>query len=225
MSEDEPGSTEKSAPFTSRPKRVSARPTANPRQRKPAVGKKLIETKGPQPDTSLDNVRLSVGRLAGSHGVTGEIKLRLLTDTPEHLQTITQVYLGDDPTPLKLLAYRPHGEHALIRLEGVTTPERAKAMGGLTLKIAGSDARPLAEGEYFLFQLIGLRALDEAGHELGTVSDLMETGAHDVLVIERPEGGEDLLVPNHPQFVMEVAPERGIIVMRPPVYSDAVEST
>lgn len=217
--------TEKNTAAGARPKRTSGRPIANPRQRKAAAAsRKLIETKGPKPETPLKDVRLSVGRLAGSHGVTGELKLRLLTDSPEHLHTIKQVYLGDDPTPLKLLGYRPHGEHALIRLEGVTTPERAKAMGGLTVKISGADARPLAAGEYFLFQLIGLRALDEEGRELGTVTDLMETGAHDVLVIERVDGGDDLLVPNHPEFVLEVTPERGVIVLRPPVYPEKVES-
>ncbi len=214
----EPAKTENKEP---KAKRTAGRPIANPRQRKPAAGKKLIETKGPLPETPLEAVRLSVGRLAGSHGVTGELKMRLLTDNPEHLKTIKKVYIGDDPIPIPLVGYRPHGEHALIRLEGVTTPERAKAMGGLTVKISGVDARPLEEGEYFLFQLIGLRAVDESGNDLGTVTDMMETGAHDVLVIERTEGGDELLVPNHPQFVLEVAPERGVIVLRPPVYADA----
>ncbi len=225
MSDETDTERDATADAATKPKRTPGRPIANPRQRKAAAaGRKLIETKGPKPETPLKDVRLSVGRLAGSHGVSGELKLRLLTDSPEHLLTIKQVYLGDDPIPLKLLGYRQHGEHALIRLEGVTTPERAKAMGGLTVKISGADARPLAEGEYFLFQLIGLRAVDEEGHELGTVTDLMETGAHDVLVIGRADGGEDLLVPNHPEFVLEVAPERGVIVLRPPVYPEKVES-
>jgi len=197
-----------------------ARPTANPRQRKPSPQRTLIETKGPAPATPLGDVRLAVGRLAGSHGVHGELKMRVLTDNPDHLRKITKVYLGDDPVPIKLLGYRPHGDLALIRLEGVTTPERAKQMGGLTVRIAGEDARPLEEGEYFLYQLVGLQALDAEGNLLGTVSDLMETGAHDVLVITR-ENLPDLLVPNHPEFVLDVRPESGIIVLRPPVYPEA----
>jgi 16S rRNA processing protein RimM len=88
------------------------------------------------------------------------------------------------------------------------------------VKIAGSDARPLAEGEYFLFQLIGLKAETESGEPLGTVVDLIETGAHDVLVIgERPETAEQLLVPNHPEFVLEMLPEESRIVIRPPEYA------
>jgi 16S rRNA processing protein RimM len=180
----------------------------------------LVETKGPDPETPLRDVRLTVGALAGSHGVRGEIKLRLLTDRPDQLAKITTVYLGDNPAPVRLLGYRSHGDQGLIRIEGVTTPERAKELSGTLVKIAGTDARPLEEGEYFLFQLMGLRAIDENGNQLGVVTDLMETGAHDVLVIARPGGGEDLLVPNHENFVIEVAPDRGEIILRPPVYSD-----
>ena len=167
----------------------------------------------------MADVRLTVGRIGGSHGVRGEVRMRLLTDDPDHLASVKKVYLGERDTPIRLENIRFTNDGALIKLAGTDSPEDAAKLSGLAVKIAGSDARPLAEGEYFLFQLIGLKAESEEGEPLGTVVDLIETGAHDVLVIgERPGTAEQLLVPNHPEFVLEMLPEESRIVIRPPVY-------
>jgi len=187
--------------------------------RGPAKQRRLIETAGPDPATPLARVRLVVGTIIGAHGVRGEAKLRLATDDPDHLRTIKRVWLGTEERSRRLLGIRMHAGNALIRLSGVTTPEQVEGLRGLEVRIAGGDARPNEEGEFFLFQLIGLRAYDESGALLGTLSDVMETGAHDVFVIT-PESGPDLLVPNHPQYVPEIRPEEGRLTVRPPVYDD-----
>ncbi|HWK80231.1 MAG TPA: ribosome maturation factor RimM [Thermomicrobiales bacterium] len=208
-------------PDTPAPKPASGpktRPAAAPRRRTAPRVKRLIETAGPAPTTPVSEVFLTEGVLAGSHGVRGELKMRILTDRPEHFATLKRVFIGEPPVPMRLLGVREHGDLLLIRLEGVTTPEQAKELSGKAVKIAGSDARPLEEGEYFLFQLIGLRVEDEQGAEIGTVSDLIETGANDVLVIAPSAGGPDILVPNHPQYVLKLAPEDGLLVARLPQY-------
>lgn len=191
--------------------------TGKRRRRRESRPRTLIESRGPEPTTPLEEVRLTVGRLAGAHGVRGEMKMRLLTDEPEHLLEIETVYLGERDTPVTLESIRFVNDGALIALEGVDTPEEAAILSGLPVKIAGSDARPLEEGEYFLFQLIGLDACLEDGTRVGTVVDLIETGAHDVLVIgDRPGAAGNLMVPNHPDFVPEIDPAAGRLVVRPP---------
>lgn len=190
-------------------------PKTRVRKRRPT----LIETKGPEPTTPVDQVRLTIGRIGGTHGVQGEMRMHILTDSPDHLSTIQTVYLGERDTPITLESVRITDKGALIKLEGTTTPEAAAKLSGLNVKIAGTDARPLEPGEYFLFQLIGLKVSGEDGEPMGTVTDLMETSAHDVLVIgERPDSPDDLLVPNHPEFVLEMDPEAGTMVVRPPRY-------
>lgn len=145
--------------------------------------------------------------------------MRLLTDDPDHLKTVKHVYLGERDTAIPLESIRFTNDGALVKLGGTDTPEAARLLSGLAVRISGADARPLEEGEYFLFQLIGLKAEDEEGNAIGTVVDLIETGASDVLVIsERPDIAEPLLVPNHPEFVLEILPEESRIVLRPPVY-------
>ncbi|HEV2065507.1 MAG TPA: ribosome maturation factor RimM [Thermomicrobiales bacterium] len=190
-------------------------------RRRTRIGSRaLIETDGPAPTDPLADVRLTVGTIGGTHGVAGELKLRLLTDQPDHLPSISRVFLGNSDEPTRLESVRFHGDLALIKLEGVDTPEQGKALGGLLVRIAGEDARPLADDEYFLFQLIGLAAIDEHGAEVGVVTDLIETGAHDVLIITPPGGdrSSQILVPNHPEFVVRIAPEQGVVDVRLPRY-------
>ena len=202
---------------------------AKRRRRPPATQRKtprpprsLAETRGPDPNTPLADVWLTIGRIAGTHGVNGDLKMRLLTDHPDHVLTLKQVYLGESREPVTMREARLQPPIAIIRLEGVNTPEDGKALGGLPVRIPATDAKPLEEGEYFLFQLVGLQAVNGEGVHLGAVTDLMETGAHDVFVIT-PEGAganDHLLVPNHPQYVLRIAPEEGLIVIEPPVYGN-----
>ncbi|HEV2127824.1 MAG TPA: ribosome maturation factor RimM [Thermomicrobiales bacterium] len=202
----------------------------SPRRRRGSSGapKRLIDMQGPDPDAKVEDIRLTVGMLVGSHGVQGELRMTLQTDAPEHLLEIERVYLGDSDTPTALEGVRFHGDSALIFLEDVETPEEAKALRGTPVRIAGSDARPLEEGEYFYYQLVGLRAVTPEGDTLGVVVDMIETGAHDVLVIA-PEGSRasrspasEVLIPHHESYVHEVDPKAGTIVVTKPVYSDEV---
>lgn len=146
--------------------------------------------------------------------------MRLATDDPAHLTTIKHVFVGDEPQPRRLLGIRFHAGLALIRLPGVTSREQAAALRGEPVRIAGSDARPLAPGEFFLYQLIGLDVVDETGAPIGTVTDLMETGAHDVLVIAPADGGKNLLLPNHPDVVLDIRPAERRMTVRPLVYDE-----
>lgn len=206
----------------SRSRRRRPGPKPSPRRRTGAESRALIDTSGPSPTAALSEIRLAIGTIGGTHGVEGELKLRLLTDQPDHLPTITRVFLGNSDEPTQLERVRFHGDLALIKLEGVDSPEQGKALGGLQVRISGEDARPLEPGEYFLFQLIGLQAVDEHGSIVGVVSDLIETGAHDVLVITPPGGdrASQILLPNHPQFVTRIAPETGVIDVILPQYQE-----
>lgn len=213
-------------PATASGESNSDSPSASDRRGRPApktrVRKRpptLRETKGPEPTTPVEQVRLSVGRLGGAHGVRGEIRMHILTDEPDHLKTIKTIYLGERDTPITLENIRFTDKGALLKIAGTDTPEAAAKLSGLNVKIDGTDARPLAPGEYFLFQLIGLKVTHEDGSFVGVVVDLIETGAHDVLVIgERPDSPDNLLVPNHPEFVLEMDPAAGTMVVRPPLY-------
>ncbi len=186
-----------------------------PRPSVPPV--RLADTAGPDPAAPPQQVRLTVGTIGGPFGTVGEVQMRLVTDDPERLPTLTRLYIGDEAKPYRLLGVRFHGGQALLHLQFVSTPEQAAALRGLPVRIAGRDARPLAEGEFVLYQLLGLDAYDEAGTRLGRVTDLLETGANDVLVVT-PDEGPDLLFPNIPSVVLEIRPDANRITLRPLIF-------
>jgi 16S rRNA processing protein RimM len=177
----------------------------------------LVETSGPDPNTPPEETRLSIGGVVGTHGLHGELKIRLSTDDPEHLSQIKWVYVGDSDQRRRVQGIRFHSGMALLKIAGVRNREEANALRGEKIRISGKDARPLDEGEYFYYQLVGLAAYDEEETGLGTVVDIIETGTNDVLVI-RSENGEELLIPNHPDFVPVIEPDRGRITVKSPVY-------
>jgi 16S rRNA processing protein RimM len=199
-------------------------PSTRPPQRQRSPGSKrrtpprLSDTAGPDPSAPPERVRLTIGTILAPHGVRGEFKVRLQTDDPEHLLTIKRLYLGDETTPRTVLGVRLHAGNALIRLQGISTPETVERFRGTPLRIRGADARPLAANEYFLYQMIGLEVFDESGNRLGQVTDLIETGANDVLVIAPDGGGTDILLPSHPDVIVAMDPAAGRIVVRPLSY-------
>jgi 16S rRNA processing protein RimM len=174
----------------------------------------LADTVGPDPDVPPARARLTVGTILGPHGVRGESKVRLQTDDPEHLLTLKRIYLGDEPAPRTVLGARLHAGNALMRLQGISSPDTVERLRGTPLRIRGADARPLAPNEYFLYQMVGLEAFDEAGARLGRVTDVLETGANDVLVITSDDGGADILLPSHPDVIVAMDPAAGKIVVR-----------
>ena len=198
-------------------------PDSRPRQRPQSANSRprtprLSQTAGPEPSTPLDRVRLSIGTILAPHGVRGEFKVRLQTDDPAHLLTIKRLYLGEETIPRTVLGVRLHDGNALIRLQGISTPETVERFRGTPLRIRGTEARPLAENEYFLYQIIGLDVVDESGNRLGQVTDLMETGANHVLVVTPDDGGTDILLPSHPDVIISMEPAAGRIVVRPLTY-------
>jgi 16S rRNA processing protein RimM len=185
--------------------------------RRASAPPRLIDTAGPDPGTPPEQVRLTVGSILAPHGVRGEFKVRLQTDDPSYLLTLKRVYLGDETTPRTVLGVRLHAGNALMRLQGISSPETVERFRGVPLRIRGADARPLGANEYFLYQIVGLDVFDEAGNRLGTVTDLMETAANDVLVIT-PDEGAPILLPSHPDVVLSMDPVAGRMVVRPLQY-------
>ncbi len=180
----------------------------------------LIETAGPEPDTPPSEVRLVVGVVIGVHGVRGELKVRPLTGEAEQFESLRFAYFDDETEPRRIRSVRFHAGNVLLRLSGVTNPEDATLFRGMALRVPASQLRPLDDDEFFLYQIIGLEAWTETGERLGTVVDLMETGANDVLVIETPEDGQQMLLPNQPDVVLEIDPSARKVTVRPLVYLD-----
>lgn len=139
---------------------------------------------------------LLVGRIAAPFGVRGQVKVRSFTDRPDHLlRCVRTLYIGSDYTPYQITHGFEHKPGLLVlTIKTITTREDAVAMRNREVYIRAQDAAPLAEGEYFLHDLYGMRVETESGDLIGTVREVLETGANEVLVVQR-EGQPDALIP------------------------------
>ncbi|HEX3301744.1 MAG TPA: ribosome maturation factor RimM [Thermomicrobiales bacterium] len=202
------------------PDSTSTGNTRQPQKRRRFTPPNLARTRGPAPDTPLDDVQLAVGRVVGTHGLDGELRVQLLTDNPEHLLEAEQLLVGDQRTPYTIDSIRFHKGLALIAFDEIVDVDAAETLRGSVLRISGSDLPPLAENEYYLYQVVGIEARTEAGEVIGTVSDVIETGANNVFVVTPADGGKELLFPSIPDVVTDIRPTDGYLVIRPQTWWD-----
>lgn len=174
------------------------------------VGSCICKSMTPSPDELL-----LIGRVVAAFGLNGQIKLRAITNQLDHIaEQVRQVYIGKKYTPYSLQEVFEHKPGLLIaNLSGVTTREEAEKLRNAEVYIHERDAAPLAEGEYFLHQLYNLSVETVDGETLGRVTDVLETGANEVLVVGRTEQG-DVLIPMIRDVVQELDIAGGRIVVR-----------
>jgi len=168
----------------------------------------------------LDRV-VELGVVIGAHGVQGELRVAVLGDGPGNLLRVRSlVLLGPDGAPgpgereVESAATGRPGE-VRLRLRGVGSREAAQALAGLRVGARPEQLEPLADGEFYWFQLVGCAVESHDGRALGTLRALWETGAHDVLVVV-DETGQEVLLPAAADLLREVDVERGRIVIEVP---------
>jgi 16S rRNA processing protein RimM len=139
--------------------------------------------------------RIALAAVAGAHGVKGEVRLKLFSDSAKNLSVHDKLYVGG--TEQRLLSVRDSGKTAVARFEGVNDRSAAEALRGSLVEVDRSALPPLEEGEYYHADLIGLPAMDAAGVAAGTVVGVENYGAGDLLEIGL-EGGKTSLIPFKP---------------------------
>lgn len=136
----------------------------------------------------LDYVR--VARIAGVHGIRGELRALPLDGDPDFLTGFKTFYL--DGRPVTAVACRVHKGMALLKLEGVEDRDAAEALRGKELFIRRSDAR-LPDGEYFDDELIGLDVYNgETGERVGELTRVERYPAGRVYTVR---GEKEFMVP------------------------------
>jgi 16S rRNA processing protein RimM len=135
--------------------------------------------------------KIALAAVAGAHGVKGEIRLKLFSDSVESLSRHDKLYVGG--AERRLLAVRDSGKMTVARLEGVIDRSAAEALRGSLVEVDRAALPPLEEGEYYHADLIGLPAVDGHGDAVGTVVAVENFGAGDLLEIERADGKRSLI--------------------------------
>src|SRR5215217_4567315 len=111
--------------------------------------------------------RVPLAAVAGAHGIKGEVRLKLFSDSTESLAQHSKLYLGG--APRRLLGIRDAGKFAVARFEGIADRTAAEGLRGSLVEIDRADLPPLEEGEYYHADLIGIPCVDPEGRALGSV--------------------------------------------------------
>jgi 16S rRNA processing protein RimM len=159
---------------------------------------------------------LLIGTVVAPFGVRGQFKVKALTDRPEHIaRHVRTLFLGPERTEHTLKRLFEHKPGLLVaELQSVTTREAAEELRGAEIYIRAADAAPLAADEFFLHDLVGLAVSLEDGTAVGTVREVLETGAGNTLVIARQNQG-DALIPLVRDFIVALDIPGGTVVVRP----------
>lgn len=158
---------------------------------------------------------ISVGRIAGTYGYAGMVKVIPMTDFPERFNNMNTVKLQTKHQIVEvgIESVKPYKEGYLFKFSGIDSLEVAREYQYAYLKIDESELNPLPEGYYYHFQLQCLEVYDEARGRLGVLKEVLETGANDVYVINSPQYGE-ILIPAIKEVILDVNIETKIMKVR-----------
>lgn len=149
-----------------------------------------------------------VGRITSVFGVKGWVKVYSYTEPMDGILDYPGwlVTIDNRPRELELAEGKRHGPGLVVRFAGVTDRETAQHYCGTDIRVPLASLPPLPEGEYYWYQLEGLRVETSEGVVLGHIRRLMETGANDVLVVQPGQDSVDQrerLIPYLPEQVVQ----------------------
>ena len=163
--------------------------------------------------------RILLGNVSGSHGLQGWVKIFSYTDPIEAILEYSPWTLlkGEETKQLKVVTGRKHGKRLVALFEGVDERNQADELVGWEIHLDRKLLPDLEKGEFYWFQLQGLKVRNKQNVVFGKVDHLLETGAKDVLVVEPCEGSIDSrqrLIPYvDEEVVVEVNQKLGEIVV------------
>lgn len=157
---------------------------------------------------------LDSGKIVGTHGIKGEVRIEPWCDSPEFLCAFKKLYLDENGQTFIEVKSRPHKNITLAKIKGVDTIEEAEKFRGKIVYINRADIT-LDEGVNFVQDLIGLEVKDaENGTAYGKITDVLRTGANDVYEIT-DSNNKKYLAPVIDEVVAEINIDGGFVLIRP----------
>ena len=162
-----------------------------------------------------------IAEVASPFGLRGAFKANILTDFPERFERLEEVFLAPPGVPLdapreryEVMSSRIQNEkQAMIRLTGVSKIEQAEKLRGYTVAIPIEEIVALPEGEYYIFQIIGLDVYTTSGEFVGKVINVESRTANDVYIVRGPISSKDILLPAIKDVVKNIDLQAGRITV------------
>jgi 16S rRNA processing protein RimM len=164
--------------------------------------------------TTIAPAFLIIGRIRSSHGVRGGMRIQILCDDPERFLQLKQVFIGREHTPFRVQEARLFDKQALLRVEGISSPEEVASWREADVSVASADAMPLQQGEYYYHQILGLDVVTNTEEDLGEITDIIPTGSNDVYVVTKEQ--QEVLLPALKDVILEIDLIRGVMKVQVP---------
>ncbi|MCI9486027.1 MAG: 16S rRNA processing protein RimM [Lachnospiraceae bacterium] len=155
-----------------------------------------------------------VGVISSTHGIRGEVKVFPTTDDPARYRDLKQVTVVTkrERRILKIEKVRFFKQFVIVKFKGIDDINEIEPYKGAELWIDRSQAVSLEEGEYFIADLVGLAVMTDEGEKLGTLREVIQTGANDVYEVFM-ENGKSVLLPVIDECVLDVDLEKGEVLV------------
>jgi 16S rRNA processing protein RimM len=159
---------------------------------------------------------IEVGRVIGAFGIKGWIRVQPFSADPKALYSSRRWFIqpSERPGPKAAVALprllcitqaKDQGDDVVAAAQELPDRNAAEAMKGARIFISRSSFPTAGDGEYYWIDLIGLQVVNRAGEALGTVTDLLDTGAHSVLRVQRPDASPDAPLDERERLIPFVA--------------------
>ena len=139
-----------------------------------------------------------VGVIASTHGLQGEVNVFPTTQDPDRFKKLKKVTLHTqkgEEILLDVVSARFFKKFVIVKFKQFNNINEVEKFRGCELTIDRKDALKLEKGEYYCADLIGLTIVDEEGAELGTLTEILQTGANDVYEMTLKESEEKIYIP------------------------------
>lgn len=160
---------------------------------------------------------ITVGEIVNTQGIRGEVRVIPSTDFPERFKNTKKilVLLKGQRREYAVEKVWEHKKFIIFKFAEVPDMTTAEKLKGGLLQVTREELTPLPKDNYYIFELVGLKVIDEQDQELGEVTQVLRTGANDVYVVKRKEG-KDILIPALKSVVKEIDVPRGIMKVELP---------
>lgn len=156
---------------------------------------------------------LLLGEIVRPQGIRGEVKVKHYTDDPDRFFDLEDVFFkrGDQYEPAVVTGARVNGDDVYLTIEGIADRNEAEKLRGVQLWVDRDNAVELGEDEVFIADILGAKAYDTKGNQIGVLKDVLTPGGVDVFVFKTPKG--TLMTPALKEVLLVMDAEAGRIVL------------
>ena len=148
---------------------------------------------------------LEAGKIINTFGIRGEVKLEPWCDSADFLRRIKTLYI--DGKPRKVLSAKVHKGMLLVLFEGVEDVNTAMTLKNKIVYFDRADVR-LPKGRFFFADILGASVVDEAGNEVGKLTEILTLPAQNAYVVQ---GETEHIIPAVPEFILETDLENRVV--------------